>query len=192
MAHVKNPLWKKETKSIFLSHREAHLAKGFTQIIESLSRKRIRCFVANQNIQQGEPFRDEIHKAIDNSIAVVGLLTSASIDRHWVNYELGYAEAKSKPIFPFLLSDDLNNLGTHPLGNRHYIKPNVVELTRLIKTLFSLAEVPLPPKERLHKCARSFLHSITMKITERSQSSRLKRHLDMIDGRIRTFYKIAT
>jgi hypothetical protein len=57
------------------------------------------------DITAGEPFSPRIKRAIDECVAVVPVLSPASVSSKWVQREIGYADIRNKPLLPLLLAE---------------------------------------------------------------------------------------
>ncbi len=61
---------------------------------------------ADQNIEYGEAWTQQIEKNLDAASAVIVVMTPSARDSLWVNREIARAERKNKPVFPLLLSGE--------------------------------------------------------------------------------------
>lgn len=71
-----------------------------------------------RSLQGGEPWAARIDEALSSAIAVVLLITDASIESRYVNYEWAYAIGAGTPVVPLLCS----SREMHPrLAMKHYL-----------------------------------------------------------------------
>jgi hypothetical protein len=70
------------------------------EIVDGLTQKGLKCFLAHSQIEAGQLWQDEIRDALITSTAVVLLLTPHSVNSQWVMCEVGACWALGKPIVP--------------------------------------------------------------------------------------------
>jgi hypothetical protein len=99
--------------TIFISY--SHVDAAITEALDSLlDDLKIDYFRDVKNIDWGDPITVKVREALDACIAILVVLSPASIKSVWVPFEIGYASALRKTILPFL---------THPsLEVPHYLR----------------------------------------------------------------------
>lgn len=84
---------------IFLSHNTRDREWG-EWLLRSAAAHGIKPYLAEHDIQAGHPLASKIEKAIDDSAAVVVLITNNSVNSAYVQQEVGYARKAKKLIIP--------------------------------------------------------------------------------------------
>ncbi|MDE6420626.1 MAG: toll/interleukin-1 receptor domain-containing protein, partial [Lachnospiraceae bacterium] len=89
---------------IFLSHssKDAAIAE---QICEQLEKNGIRCFIAPRNIRPGKEYAEEIINGIDESAAVVLLMSGNANSSPHVLREVEHAVSGGTPILVYKIED---------------------------------------------------------------------------------------
>lgn len=89
---------------IFLSHssKDAEIAE---QICEQLEKNGIRCFIAPRNIRPGREYAEEIINGIDESAAVVLLMSKNANGSPHVLREVEHAVSSGTPILVYKIED---------------------------------------------------------------------------------------
>ena len=89
---------------VFISYasEDEGFAENISKILEGL---RIKHF--KNNISLGKRWIDEVNDALLRSTELVVIVSPASLDSNWVNYEIGTAAALGKTILPFLTHPNL-------------------------------------------------------------------------------------
>jgi hypothetical protein len=62
----------------------------------------VKVYMAEHDVRPGENLKDKITKAIDESNAVVALITTNSVNTTFVNQEIGYAISAKKLVIPLV------------------------------------------------------------------------------------------
>jgi hypothetical protein len=87
--------------TIFVSHSFSDL-----QIIEEMEtafeESSVKLYMANRDFNYGNELPAKIKRAIDNSDAVLAILTSNASESNSVNQEVGYAIGKEKLVVPMV------------------------------------------------------------------------------------------
>ena len=89
-----------ELPAVFISHSSKQ-ASFAMQIYNRLMEGNINCWMAPQSIPTGSAYYDEIAKAINDSDAVVLLLTSDAAKSPWVKKEISSFIGSGKKVIPF-------------------------------------------------------------------------------------------
>lgn len=84
---------------IFLSHNSRDRKWG-EWLLRSAAAHGIKPYLAEHDMQAGRVLASKIEKAIDDSAAVVVLITDNSINSAYVQQEVGYARKAKKLIIP--------------------------------------------------------------------------------------------
>jgi len=84
---------------IFLSHNTRDRKWG-EWLLRSAAAHGIRPYLAEHDVRAGSSLASKIEKAIDDSAAVVVLVTSNSVNSAYVQQEVGYARKAKKLIIP--------------------------------------------------------------------------------------------
>jgi TIR domain-containing protein len=84
---------------IFLSHNTRDREWG-EWLLRSAAAHGIRPYLAEHNVKAGGVLASKIEQAIDNSAAVVVLITDNSVNSVYVQQEIGYARKAKKLIVP--------------------------------------------------------------------------------------------
>ena len=115
------------TVFISYSHVDSSTAEEITSVLSKLS---IDYFRDAKNINWGDSITSKVRDALDTCLAILVIVSPASLKSHWVPYEIGHASAMRKIILPFL---------THPsLDIPHYISDlNYVTTIEQVHDYFS-------------------------------------------------------
>jgi hypothetical protein len=84
---------------IFLSHNMRDREWG-EWLLRSAAAHGIKPYLAEHDVQAGSPLASKIEKAIDDSVAVIVLITDNSVNSAYVQQEVGYARKAKKLIIP--------------------------------------------------------------------------------------------
>lgn len=99
------------TVFISYSHVDAKSADDLASLLDDLG---IEYFRDVKDINWGDSISSKVRDALDSCVAILVIVSPASLTSHWVPYEIGHASALRKIILPFL---------THPsLDVPHYIR----------------------------------------------------------------------
>src|SRR6516162_2421970 len=60
---------------------------------------------ADSGIQAGADWKESLHESLKHCSALIVLYSNHWRGSDWCSYELGYARARGKPIFPVLIED---------------------------------------------------------------------------------------
>lgn len=90
---------------ISYSHVDSVTAGDITKHIEENG---IGYFQDVKHIEWGTSIKAEVRKALEASIAILVIVSPASLKSHWVPYEIGYASALRKRVLPFLTHSSLD------------------------------------------------------------------------------------
>jgi TIR domain len=86
---------------VFISYSHVDL-KVADEIAAILDEYEIKYFRDVKDIEWGAPISAKVKEGIEDSIAILVIISPASLKSHWVPYEIGYATAKGKRILPYL------------------------------------------------------------------------------------------
>lgn len=84
---------------IFLSHNKRDRKWG-EWLLRSAEAHGIKPYLAEHDVKPGGVLASKIEKAIDDSAAVVVLITDNSVNSAYVQQEVGYARKAKKLIIP--------------------------------------------------------------------------------------------
>lgn len=100
--HNYDRLWRPHTLRLFISHRDT--AKAIVQeLAQCLEANGVSSFVAHEAIEPNEDWQKEIRAALQSMDAMLVFITDDIFESIWVNQEIGYALARSVPIFSIKL-----------------------------------------------------------------------------------------
>lgn len=87
--------------NVFLSHCEAdkHWVQWIAQNAQNIG---INVYMYEHDVQPGMPIADKVQSEIENSQAIVVLLTLSSEYSPYVQQEIGFASAKEKLVIPLV------------------------------------------------------------------------------------------
>jgi hypothetical protein len=93
-----------DTKDLFISHisEEGEVASLLTTMLRKDFAGLMDCFSSSDigNIGAGENWLTAVERALNQAKAVIVLCSKASVDRPWVQFEVGAAWMKGVPIIP--------------------------------------------------------------------------------------------
>jgi TolB-like protein/Tfp pilus assembly protein PilF len=92
------------SRPVFISYA-SHDADTANQISRSLEGQGIACWIAPRDVKPGAQYADAIVRAINESMAVVLVLSASAMDSSHVAREVERAASKRKLIIPFRLDD---------------------------------------------------------------------------------------
>ena len=90
---------------ISYSHVDSKVADEIAAILEEYE---IKYFRDVKDIEWGAPVSAKVKEGLEESIAILVIISPASLKSHWVPYEIGYATAKDKRILPYLVHPSLD------------------------------------------------------------------------------------
>lgn len=91
-----------EDNIIFISHD--HDDADFAELVKlKLEKKGLNGWIDSERLKIGQDWREEIDSGIQNSIAVIAIMTPEARKSEYVTYEWAYAWGKDKKIFPIML-----------------------------------------------------------------------------------------
>ena len=176
---------KAATKTIFVSHlsEEATLAALLQAAIAHDFQNHAAVFVSSDigSIELGTDWMDAIERAINRSSLLVLLCSHASIQKPWVNFELGLAWMRKIPIVPVchtgLSPKDL----PMPLIAKEGIEASSEQgLQRLYEGIARQLPVPTP-KGGLHALAQKVIQFETVYAKSRLQPPKqFEYHIDLL------------
>lgn len=96
MKNTNNP------KTIFISH--SHDDTDFAELLKlKLEKEGIDSWLDTERLKLGQDWREEIDHGIENSIAIIAVMTPEARKSEYVTYEWAFAWGKGKKIFPLML-----------------------------------------------------------------------------------------
>lgn len=92
----------KNGETIFISH--GHDDADFAELLKlKLEREGINSWLDMERLKIGQDWREEIDQGIENSAAVIAIMTPDARKSEYVTYEWAFAWGKGKKIFPLML-----------------------------------------------------------------------------------------
>jgi len=92
----------KLNRSIFISH--SHSDADFAELLKlKLEKRGIEAWIDNERLKIGQDWREEIDSGIENSMAVIAIMSPDARKSEYVTYEWAFAWGKGKKIFPLML-----------------------------------------------------------------------------------------
>lgn len=123
---------------VFISHSSSD--KAAAQLFsEALTDAGISYWLDEQSLIAGSDMSAEIGRAIDESSAVVFLLSTRSTEKSWQSVEIALALSKGKKVFPLVLSKDvkvpilLQQYAYLDISDSQDFKKAASELTRFLR-----------------------------------------------------------
>jgi len=99
---VKDSLPIKDSKIIFISHD--HEDADFAELLKlKLEKHSIDSWIDSERLKIGQDWRQEIDDGIQNSIAVIAIMTPNARKSEYVTYEWAFAWGKSIKVYPIML-----------------------------------------------------------------------------------------
>jgi hypothetical protein len=157
------------SQKIFLSHynKDKALAEVIASTISRITVKRIDVWFSSDlapsgGLQPGAVWFDEIKKRLEQSKAIVPLLTPASMYRPWIYYESGFGAAKHNcEVIPVCIG--IKDLAQVPLPlslYQCYILRDLDSMTDFIRKLLNKYKIPYD-KEMMEPFLVQAVESIT-------------------------------
>jgi hypothetical protein len=102
-------------KHVFVSHSSKDDVIG-RRLCAALERSHIRCWYSSRpsDLEPGSEWDDNIVAALDRSVALVLLFSSAANESRWVKRELSMAGRRELPVFPIRIENVLPSGGMEP------------------------------------------------------------------------------
>jgi TolB-like protein len=88
------------SRAVFISYASQDAAVA-NSIVESLEAQGLKCWLAPRDVKPGAQYADAIVRAINESRAVVLVMSGSAVDSAHVAREVERAASKRKPIIPF-------------------------------------------------------------------------------------------
>lgn len=89
-------------KIVFISHD--HEDADFAELLQlKLEKNGLTGWIDSERLKIGQDWREEIDQGIENSMALVAIMTPNARKSEYVTYEWAFAWGKSKKIFPIML-----------------------------------------------------------------------------------------
>ena len=123
---------------ISYSHVDSGTADSIVAVFEKLG---IEYFRDVKDIEWGRSISAEVRGALERSVAILVILSPASIKSQWVPYEIGYGRALHKRVLPFLTHPSIDVPGY--MGDPRRIS-NIAEMREYFKNtpLPEVVEIP--------------------------------------------------
>lgn len=133
-------------------------------IVEYLESKGLKCFIDHRNIRVGESYSKEIIHAIENTKALVVLLTSKSNNSHNVVKEVDNAANLKKRIIVFRKDNiELSKSLQFYLSTSHWLEAFQWKPSTYYEQLHCIIkELPVPPIARRTYIGRKIIYSILL------------------------------
>ncbi|MGX9728913.1 MAG: toll/interleukin-1 receptor domain-containing protein [Candidatus Electronema sp. VV] len=145
-----------------------------SEVCKILDRNNIPYFLDTKNINWGAEVNKDVRGALSDCVAIVVIISPASIKSQWVAYELGHAKALNKIILPLLShpSIDIPSF-IHELN----YKTSISEVDKFfsgeyLKLFQEQANADSNQTERSRKAFLSDIIEFIEKITDKSVSKR--------------------
>ena len=98
----KKELVQESEQSVFISHD--HDDADFAELLKlKLEKHSINSWIDSERLKIGQDWRQEIDDGIQNSIAVIAIMTPEARKSEYVTYEWAFAWGKSIKVFPIML-----------------------------------------------------------------------------------------
>ncbi|WP_413692282.1 toll/interleukin-1 receptor domain-containing protein [Psychromonas sp. KJ10-2] len=89
-------------RAVFISHD--HDDADFAELLQlKLEKEGINSWIDTERLKIGQDWREEIDKGIEDSSAVIAIMTPEARKSEYVTYEWAFAWGKGKNIFPIML-----------------------------------------------------------------------------------------
>jgi TolB-like protein/Tfp pilus assembly protein PilF len=137
------------SRDVFVSYASQDAAVA-NSVIEALERQRIKCWIAPRDVRPGTEYADAIVAAINESKAVVLILSGSAVASSHVGREIERAASKHKPIIAFRIdAAPLSRSLEYFLSNSQWIDVQALglqaALAKLTEAVSRAPAVP-PPK----------------------------------------------
>jgi TIR domain-containing protein len=91
-----------DKNTIFISHD--HDDADFAELLKlKLEKSGLASWIDTERLKIGQDWREEIDQGIENSLAVIAIMTPDARKSEYVTYEWSFAWGKGKKVFPILL-----------------------------------------------------------------------------------------
>lgn len=172
---------------IFISHinEEAELAKYLKDFIEKKLLGMVEVYVSSNDEVYGKKWLEEIKKSINDAKLEIVLCSKNSINRNWINFEVGCAWIKDREIIPICHSglkiDDLKA----PLSTFHSLNlENINELKKLLGQIAKTLGLMEPSDIDYNKIERELKNIINKKTLSNSDLKNEEAVSDNIDKKL--------
>lgn len=135
-------------RGIFISHisEESAVATRLKTLFESALSNELPIFVSSdfESIESGDPWYERILEGIGKTQVLITLLSAASIDRRWINFESGVGVGQGSRVIPVVWRRlSKGDIGM-PLG-RHHARDlsDEGDLKALLTSLGTICHVPV-------------------------------------------------
>ena len=142
-------IWGKSKFNLFISHK-ASRKRETVEVREKLSEYGVSGFVAHENIEPDESWREEILRALFSADALVALLSDDFKEGDWTGQEIGVAVGRGIPVYCVRLGIDPYGL----IGYKQGIPGSGWENPSAIgKSIYETLAKKLPDQNRLWAAA---------------------------------------
>ena len=90
---------------VFISYSRSDYPYAY-KLVESLKHHKVSGWMDSADISAGSATASGVRSALQGSKAMVVLVSPASLDDRWVNFELGAAIGQDLPIIPIIVGGD--------------------------------------------------------------------------------------
>lgn len=184
----------RKCRKVFISHcsNDTHQAERLRRGLEAVSEGEVTCYLStgrqlDDAPDSKKPYRRWIRQWISDSTSVVCLYTPEALSSHWVNYELGLADAMDKHIFMLHLAPAALDIGKHPLEEFQWAKKNETQIKKMLLDIVKHAGVHDPSLAKARDEALALLKAIDRGLGDRSDVYGDEDHLEWINGRVNDF-----
>jgi hypothetical protein len=134
---------------IFVSYKSADKDTCLKELIEHLSEigytvENGKLWYDQQGLDIGDEWYTEIKSALDDSLAIIVIITENSVESAWVNFEFGYAASQDIPILGIRF-DSVARTGL-PISysqtkDWQEVRNNLAEILQVYREKFSLSKL---------------------------------------------------
>lgn len=90
------------TDTVFISHD--HDDADFAELLKlKLEKSSLNSWIDTERLKIGQDWREEIDQGIENSLAIIVIMTPEARKSEYVTYEWSFAWGKGKKVFPLML-----------------------------------------------------------------------------------------
>ena len=127
-------------RQVFVSYLDKTHDSEVKEVVAALEQAEITCFYSARDAPRGVAVLDSLTEAIRRARALVVLVDGRTRGSDWLNWEVGYAMALSRPIYPVLLPGAAG-IEDIPSPIRQNLATHSDEISLLIEPLLDLISV---------------------------------------------------